>query len=187
MLAYIFWHIPKPEIRRSDYENGLVSFSRGLAQSACEGLKSADSFRISAVPWLDDRGGYEDWAIVDGAWVLEALNAMAVSGQMATPHSTVAQAMEIGHGGLYYHLWGDLEPQAADGAQWLSRPRGIDFRPILEKSTQEAMQPVSVWRRFMVLGPGWEFLILGRGSLLRIPQGWRAHNVSRSLVSPSPF
>jgi hypothetical protein len=184
MLAYLFWHVPKAEVERSEYESGLLSFSRGLARSGCEGLRCAHSFRISAMPWLDNREGYEDWTIVEGSGVLDTLNTVAVSGVMATPHARIAQSMEVGHGGLYYHLWGDAEVQTADGAQWLSRPRGIDFRPALEQITQSTEQLVSVWRRFMVLGPGLEFLVLGSHPLtLRIPPGWRAHGVRRRALA----
>ncbi|MBX6426586.1 MAG: hypothetical protein IRZ09_11770 [Variibacter sp.] len=187
MFAYLFWHTPKPDEDAADYEEGLAAFAQGLLECGCGGVKSAGSFRISAVPWLGDQAGYEDWVIVEGPGVLEALNTAAVSGAMAPLHARVAAAMNLGHGGLYYRLWGDLAPQAADAAQWLTRPRGIAFRPVLEEIARSAGQPVSVWRRFMVLGPGREFLVLGRHPLgLRIPQGWEAHGVRRSAVDSAP-
>ena len=31
MLAYIFWHAPKPTAARADYERDLVAFSRALS------------------------------------------------------------------------------------------------------------------------------------------------------------
>jgi hypothetical protein len=38
-------------------------------------------------------------------------------------------------------------------------------------------------RRLMVLGPRWEFVVLGDASLaLRIPDGWSAHRVTRTVV-----
>jgi hypothetical protein len=185
MLAYLFWHRRKPETPQPEYEAGLTAFARSLLRSGCAGVRSAGSFRISPVPWLDGRAGYEDWVIVDDSGVLERLNVAAVSGTMTTPHARVAQAMEVGHGGLYYHLWGELAPAAADAAQWLTRPRGIDFRPALESITAGAGQTVSVWRRFMVLGPGREFLVLGHRPLaLALPPGWEGHGVERSALAP---
>jgi len=186
MLAYLFWHTRKADARASEYEAGLAHFAQGLCRSGCAGLRSANSFCISAVPWLDNRDGYEDWVVVDGTRVLEELNITAVTGEMTVPHARVAQSMEAGHGGLYYHLWGDLDPHAADLSQWLWRPRGIEFRPVLERITQSAGQPVSVWRRFMVLGPGAEFLVLGNEPLaLPLPDGWTGHRVSRRALDPS--
>ncbi|HET7851084.1 MAG TPA: hypothetical protein VFL51_18705 [Pseudolabrys sp.] len=184
MFAYLFWHTPKPDVPAAGYEQDLAAFGKELLKCGCAGLRGTASFRISAVPWLDGQSGYEDWALVDGPGVLERLNTAAVSGAMAPLHGRVAEAMALGHGGLYQHLWGDLAPFAADAAQWLTRPRGIAFHPVLEEITRSAGQPVSVWRRFMVLGPGKEFLVLGRDPLrLQLPQAWEAHSVRRSTVA----
>jgi hypothetical protein len=183
VLAYLFWHTPKPTVARDDYEHNLVAFSRALSGLNCPGVRRITSFRISAVPWLDDTAGYEDWATIDGASALETLNEQAVAGPMAAVHGTVAQQMEVGYGGVYYHLWGDMDPHVAERAQWLSRPRGIAFRPVLDAISDTASGPVSIWRRFMVLGPGSEFVVLGDGTLeLRIPEGWASHPVTRTVV-----
>ena len=184
MLAYLFWHTPRPTVARSDYERDLLAFSRALADLHCPGVRRITSFRTSTVPWLDEPLGYEDWATIDGSCALETLNEQAVSGHMAALHGTVAQQMGVGYGGVYYHLWGNMDPHVAERAQWLSRPRGIEFRPVLEGISRTAAAPVSVWRRFMVLGPGLEFVILGDASLeLRIPDGWAAHRVTRTVLS----
>jgi len=43
-----------------------------------------------------------------------------------------------------------------------------------ERIAQSADEPVSVWRRFMVLGPGTEFVILGPAPLaLQLPDAGR--------------
>jgi hypothetical protein len=183
MFAYLFWHIPKPGVSVEAYEEDLGAFGRGLLGCGCPGLQSAASFRVSAVPWLGDQDGYEDWAIVDELSVLERLNVVAVSDAMAPLHGRVANAMGAGYGGLYYRLWGELAPQESDAAQWITRPRGITFGPVLREIADSAGQPVSVWRRFMVLGPGREFLMLGRQPLsLRLPPDWDAHTVRRSAL-----
>ncbi|MBN8920234.1 MAG: hypothetical protein J0H62_06000, partial [Rhizobiales bacterium] len=173
----------KPGVSVEAYEKDLGAFTRGLLNCGCPGLRSASSFRISAVPWLGDRDGYEDWAIVDELGVLERLNVAAVSGAMAPLHGRVADAMNAGHGGVYYRLWGELAPPDAGAAQWITRPRGVTYGPILQAIAESAGQPVSVWRRFMVLGPGREFLVLGETALsLRLPPDWAAHPVRRSTV-----
>lgn len=126
--------------------------------------------------------------LIDGAWALEELNAKAVVGSMEVLHAAIAREMDGGYGGLYCHLWGELRPHEADRAYWLSRPRGIEFRPALEQIAQSGGAPLAVWRRFMVLGPGTEFVILGRGlRALEVPDGWRVNVVERSaLASASP-
>jgi hypothetical protein len=59
---------------------------------------------------------------------------------------------------------------------------GIEFRPALERISQTTTVPVNVWRRFAVLGPGLEFVILGNASFeLRI----RMDGQLRGLRGPS--
>ena len=183
MLAYLFWHTPKEAKPRHRYERDLSEFYGALRQVGCPGVGRSDSFRISSLPWLDGQPGYEDWTLVDGAWALEDLNGRAAAGSMQRVHAAIAGDMDTGYGGLYYHLWGELRPHEAQWAYWLSRPRGIEFRPVLEKIAQSAGAPVAVWRRFMVLGPGTEFVILGRElRALEIPEDWRVNVVQRSAV-----
>ena len=184
MLAYVFWHTPSPKTSRETYEHNLLAFYEALERADCPGVKQAATARISSIPWSRDQGGYEDWAVIEGTWVLEGLNTKAVEGSMEAPHAQIAQLMESGNGGVYYHLWGELEPDRADVAQWLSRPRGIQFRPPLEKIAESAGAPVSVWRRFMVLGPGPEFIIFGSTPMnIQLPQGWHTHGVDRRVLS----
>ena len=184
MLAYVFWHARFEAISRESYESNLLAFYDALGRVNCPGVRHSATFRISSVPWSEGRGGHEDWTIIDGTWALEELNTKAVTGSISAAHSSIAKQMENGHGGLYYHLWGELEPHLVNRAQWLSRPRGIQFRPVLERITQSANTPISVWRRFMVLGPGAEFIIFGPAPLaLHIPAGWQTHAVDRTALS----
>lgn len=187
MLAYVFWHTCSPVASRERYERNLVAFYSALKRADCPGVRQAETSRITSVPWSYDEVGYEDWTIVEGSWALEALNARAVAGAMETPHSEVAQVMGDGNGGVYYYLWGDVEPHRADCALWLSRPRGIKFRAPLEKIAVSTGRQVSVWRRFMVLGPGPEFIVFGHAPLSpELPEGWQMHSVERALLLGSP-
>jgi hypothetical protein len=113
MLAYIFWHTPRPTVTRADYERDLLAFSLALSDLNCPGVRRITSFRTSTVPWLDDPSGYEDWATIDDSCALDTLNEQAVSGRMAALHGTVAQQMGVGYGGIYYHLWGYIDPHGA--------------------------------------------------------------------------
>jgi hypothetical protein len=186
-MAYVFWHTRSESIPQEAYEKNLLAFYDALIQVNCPGVGHSATFRVSSLPWSKEQHGYEDWTIVDGSWALEDLNTKAVAGPTAAAHSLIAQEMNSGHGGLYYHLWGGLEPHLADRAQWLSRPRGIQFRPALERIAQSANTTVSIWRRFMVLGPGAEFIIFGPAPLaIEIPAGWQTHAVDRTILTADP-
>lgn len=64
---------------------------------------------------------------------------------------------------------------------WLKRPRGIRYETPLKEIVDTATGPVSVWRKQMVLGPGYEFALLGPSTLtLRLPDGWNVHDVTRT-------
>jgi hypothetical protein len=60
MLAYLFWHTPRPTVARADYERDLLVFSRALSDLNCPGVRRITSFRASTVPWFDDPSGYEE-------------------------------------------------------------------------------------------------------------------------------
>lgn len=187
MMAYVFWHTRSEATPQEAYERNLSAFYDALGKLDCPGVKDSAAFRISSLPWMKEQRGYEDWAVIDGAWVLEDLNAKAVAGSMASVHASIARQMNQGNGGLYYHLSGDLEPRRANRAQWLTRPRGVQFRPALEEIERSAEISVSVWRRFMVLGPGPEFIVFGSGPLaLQLPAGWQMHPVDRTILPAAP-
>lgn len=186
MFAYVFWHRRSQTIPRETYEQNLLAFYGALGAIDCPGVKYAATARISSMPWSGEETGYEDWTVIDGPGVLVDLNTKAVEGSLEASHAHIAQPMEYGAGALYYHLWGGLEPRRANRAAWLTRPRGIQFRQPLEKIAGSAGAPVSVWRRFMVLGPGPEFIIFGSAPLnLEIPQDWQARGVDRAAL-PAP-
>ena len=39
MLAYLFWHTPRPTVARADYERDLLAFSRALSDLNCPGVR----------------------------------------------------------------------------------------------------------------------------------------------------
>ena len=187
MFAYVFWHTRSDAAPQETFEQNLLAFYDALKEVDCPGVHHTATFRISSLPWSKQQSGYEDWAVIEGPWVLEGLNQKAVQGSMERPHARIARLMDSGNGGIYYHLWGALEPHRANRAQWLTRPRGIQFRQPLNKITESAGVSVSVWRRFMVLGPGPEFIIFGSAPLiLQLADGWQAHGVDRVILPTRP-
>jgi hypothetical protein len=179
MLAYVFWHRPQPGIDGRQYEDAIVRFQDDLSRQPPPGFIAAASFRIDPVPWLGDQPGYEDWCFLEGSWAIDPLNAFAVAGHMQGSHDHIAAQMGEGHGGLYAHVFGDPSPAPESTIFWLTRPRGIQWRPLLEGIRARSPQG-NFWRRQMVLGPAAEFAVEVPGhSDLEAPSGWQARPVRR--------
>jgi hypothetical protein len=187
MLAYIFWHVPLSGISPSDYEAALLGFQHDLARRPPSGFASCAAYQISEVPWLDGRRGYEDWYFIDSSAALDALNEAAVAPRRRDAHGAIASKMDFGHGGLYRHVFGETQPFGAR-VVWLTRPRGIDYEPVLRRIAGGSAGFLSCWRRQMVLGPADEFAVIGTPSLtFAIPQGWRGRTVERRILAPPPI
>jgi hypothetical protein len=182
MLAYLFWHRPRIDADKAVYEKLLIEFHDRLSRCAPPGFVAAGSFAIGPVPWLGERPGYEDWCFMEGTWAMDPLNAAAISGATQSPHDGVAALMEEGHGGLYTQIWGEPAVPADSTITWLTRPRGIQWRPPLE-AVRSGMPKAQFWRRQMVLGPAPEFAITTEGEQHpSIPEGWTGFAVERSRL-----
>src|SRR5580765_1368085 len=97
MLAYVFWHWPRPDHAAAEYERGQLAFHRALAHAAPRGFLSSLTFRVSGTAaWLGGSPAYADWYLVDNSAALDPLNVAAVSGVCEAPHRQVAQAMAAG-------------------------------------------------------------------------------------------
>ena len=64
MLAYVFWHWPRPEIDRGQYLDHLTEFHRTLAANKPPGFQRSVVFRIQGANWLNTDGeAFEELAI----------------------------------------------------------------------------------------------------------------------------
>jgi hypothetical protein len=162
MLAYVFWHRPRAGVAAADYERRLCAFHRRL-------LAPSGSFRISSLPFAEG-DGYEDWYLVEGWADLGDLNAAAVSGVRRDPHDAVAEAADVGWGGVYALVRGDYRPPL--NAHWVSKPAGESYEVFLD-----TMPAPTVWQRQMVLGPAPEFCVVERRDAAP-----RASDASRTVV-----
>jgi hypothetical protein len=185
MLAYVFWHRPHQQVERSAYEAAIVRFQTALTRQPPPGLISAWSHRIEAVPWLGDQPGYEDWCLLQGSWAMDPLNGFAVAGAVQPPHDTLAAQMGFGAGGLYAHAFGEPCTAAESSALYLIRPRGIQYRPILEAACRATRGGnATAWRRQMVLGPAPEFCVeIPAGAKFPTPNDWQAREVRRTRLA----
>jgi hypothetical protein len=186
MLAYVFWHVPLAEVSTREYEAALLTFQADLANAPPSGFASCAAYRISEVPWLDRRQGYEDWYFVHSSAALDTLNEAAVKPKRWDVHAGIATKMETGRGGLYQHLHGEEQPRGGERVAWLTRPRGIRYDRPLQEIIDGSTGFLSSWRRQMVLGPGDEFVVIGTSRLaLSVPEGWQMRTVERTILAPA--
>jgi hypothetical protein len=148
MLAYLFWHRPRPDVDTARYEESLRRFHGSL-----DGVSA--SFRLARLPFAAT-DGYEDWYLVDDWQALGALNAAAVDSRHRTGHDSVADLAGDGWGGVYALVRGAAEPPG--GARWLAKPPGRSYEEFLG-----ALPTSTVWQRQLVLGPAPEFSVATDG------------------------
>jgi hypothetical protein len=183
VIAYVFWHRPLPQVERARYEAAIVRFQDELARHPPPGFIGAHSFAIEAVPWLSNQPGYEDWYLIEASWAMDPLNAFAVAGPVAGPHDSAAAQMDEGHGGIYAHAAGGSITAARSSAYWLTRPRGIQWRPALE-AVRIRVPQANVWRRQMVLGSAGEFVVeVPNDTEIEVPPHWTARRIKRTRLS----
>lgn len=185
MLAYVFWHWPRAEVDRSSYEAALAAFQRSLAAVAPEGFRTAVVFRIESAPWLgSSRGGYEEWYLVEGSFVLDPLNEAAVSPAVKDLHDRAAHAAAGGAAGLYRLRAGDPAIGTARFGVWISKPERTGYEAFyseLRRWTER--RSVSLWGRQLVLGPTPEFCLLSAEEQ-DLPSGLAERASAREIVWP---
>src|SRR2546423_12855170 len=87
MLAYVFWHWPRPDVDRASYEQDLRNFHRTLVTERPPGFQYSFVFRVGNAPWLPaNANAYEDWYVLDGSSALDAINEAAVSSRSKQAH-----------------------------------------------------------------------------------------------------
>jgi hypothetical protein len=184
LLAYIFWHHPRPDVDVAAYERALHDFHRALGESGAEGFVRSETFRVSGASWINDGGdAYADWYLVAGSFALDPLNEIAVSGARRPGHDEAAAWSARGAGGLYRLLEGEAELDAPVIERWLTKPRGTSYEEFYGWARPRAREGGELWRRQMVLGPAPEFCLLS-GSELRPPSGVELLEVRRSPLIP---
>jgi hypothetical protein len=166
VLAYVFWHRPRPHVAPAHYEAGLAAFHATLAASPPEGFRESLRLRTGAVPWLPGDGdAYEDWYLVEDWAALGRLNDAAVQGARRTPHDAVAAEASAGTAGIYRRMLGAPRPAGAR-ATWFAKPDGLAYADLGDQ-LDERLQGVdaSLWQRQMTLGPTPEFVLLADEAL----------------------
>jgi hypothetical protein len=178
MLAYVFWHWPRPDIERGQYLDHLTAFHRTLAANKPPGFQRSVVFRIHGANWLNTHGeAYEEWYLLDDSAAMDPLNDAAVSGVCEEPHNRVAREAADGTGGLYRLRAGAGDLADAKFATWLSKPTGVSYKDFYAR-----LEPgVTLWGRQMTLGPTREFCIHSHTPI----QASDSHELTRIYPLPS--
>lgn len=168
MLAYVFWHWPRPTADRSGYESLQRAFHAALAADPSPGFLRSFSHAIAGAPWATDGApAYEDWYLTDGSAALGPLNDAAISASRLAPHDAAAAGAAGGTAGLYTLRQG--APIARPGHEyWFAKPAGMRYDALfaaLAPAIQAAGKgegdggAAALWGRFMTLGPSPEFCL----------------------------
>lgn len=161
LLAYAFWHRPRPGVSRRAYERRLLAFQTSLKKHPPDGLIDALSFREEVSPWSKRRSTtYEDWYLVRDFRSLGSLNDGAVAKPSRRRHDEIAKDASNGAGGLYRLGRADLRLQDALFATWINKPPRTPYQTFLYGLAKLAGDgKTDLWQRQMVLGPAPEFCV----------------------------
>jgi hypothetical protein len=143
MLAYVFWHRPRPGVESEAHEEAQQAFHSSL------GVTSA-SFRVAELPFGGGESGYEDWYLVEHWQGLGDLNRAAVDPTRRPGHDRAASHSADGWGAIYALVRGPAT--IPDGVRWRHKPRGESSEGFIA-----SLPEATIWQRQMVLGPGPEF------------------------------
>ena len=162
MLAFVFWHSPRPGVDRAEYEQHLLGFQRTMTADAPEWFYVCSTHRLDTAPWLEGDPAYEDWYLVADFAALGELNEAAVEGARRAPHDQVAAQSGHGTGGVYARWFGHPAPDArVDGRhRWFAKPDGMAYEDLRAALVQLVPERAVVWRRQMTLGPTPEFCLV---------------------------
>ncbi len=181
MLAYIFWHWPRPGIASDEYVARQRAFHQALAARGPIALRASYIWRVTGAPWTPVSVAYEDWYLLESSAGLDALNAAAVSDSLREAHDAAASLSAGGMAALFTPAGPrvGVEP-ALDGslAQWFSRPEAIRYGALYQ---QLGPRLAHLWTRMLTLGPAPEFLLLG-DDIHALPLEWRAQITRRERV-----
>jgi hypothetical protein len=196
VLAYLSWHRPAPTVEAAAYERALEQFHRSLAHRAPSGFRGSATFHAAELPWLaaaeqaapEERGGYEDWYLLEDWAALGVLEEAAVSRGHVSAHDKIASLSGVSTGAVYRFLEGHAGMLETHVAVWVARSHGHEHAS-LSALLGDGMNPAvdGLWRRCLGLGPAPEFCLLASEAVAgvapsRLPKGWTAATVERRAL-----
>jgi hypothetical protein len=182
MLAYVFWHWPRPALAPEEYEDSLRAFHASLRRSLPAGMRGSSAWRVEGAAWVPAGKAYEDWYLLEDSSVLDTINRLVVSGETAGPHNAVAALAAGGTAGLY-RLVRPADGGGGTAALWFGKPSGFTYDQLYETLADGPLQvPTQLWQRILTLGPTPEFCLIGDEP--RLPHGWPSIVLRRSPFWP---
>lgn len=160
MLAYVFWHWPRPDVAPPDYERLQQRFHQTLAADAPAGFLRSGSAAIRGAPWANWAGAaYEDWYLVRDSAALDPLNEAAVAAARRGAHDQAAALAEGGTAGLFRLRLGSW-PEAPREHLWFAKPAGMGYGELWERLAPCVQEcGGALWGRQMTLGPSPELCL----------------------------
>lgn len=168
MMAYVFWHWPRPSVSPAEYEARQRAFHEALQAAPSAGFTRSFTHAFSGAPWTGPGLAYEDWYLIDDSAALDRLNDAAVSASRQGPHDQAAAVAAGGTAGIYALRMGEA-PTAPMLSYWFSKPEGLKYDALFA-----ALHPMvlgsraALWMRRMTLGPATEFCLQSK-ELLMLP------------------
>jgi hypothetical protein len=182
MLAYVFWHQPRPDVSVDEYESRLRAFHEDLQWAPPPGLRTSLTWQINGAVWLPEGSGYEDWYLLDDSAALDVLNERAVAGPLGRVHDAIAALATNGTAGLYQPRQAIEGKAKGRSAVWFSKPAGMSYDALdREIEALPGAAESELWRRMMTLGPTPEFCLLG-DDLPALSVAWAPIEVRRSAL-----
>jgi hypothetical protein len=159
VLAYVFWHWPRPGVSPDEYERIQQRFHAALRDAPPFGFLGSRSQAVAAVPGIS-LAAYEDWYLLENGTALDPLNEAAITASRQAPHDAAAAAAAGGTAGLYRLRLGAAGGSTPTAAAWFSKPDGMSYATLdAALGSIVDSQGGALWSRQMVLGPTPEFCL----------------------------
>lgn len=183
MLAYVFWHWPRPGIASDEYETRQRAFHAALAARGPSALQRSYIWRVTGPSWTPVTVAWEDWYLLDDSAGLDALNAAAVSDPLRAEHDSAAELADGGVAALYTPAGPRAgQPFSLEGryALWFHKPEHMRYSTLYQRLGDDLPR---LWMRMMVLGPAPEFCLM-TDDLHALDPEWRSQVTRREPVWP---
>lgn len=183
MLAYVFWHWPRPGIAYDDYDARQRVFHAALAERGPSALARSAVWRVTGPSWTPVSVAWEDWYLLEDSAGLDILNSAVMSDPLRDEHDAAASLASGGVAALYTPAGPRVgQPFEIDGhyACWFHKPQDMRYATLYQRIGPDAGR---LWTRMMVLGPAPELCML-TDTPNALSLEWRAHVTRRERVWP---
>jgi hypothetical protein len=183
MLAYVFWHWPRPGIASDEYEERQRVFHAALAARGPSSLLRSHVWRVTGPSWTPGAVAWEDWYLLADSAGLDALNSAAISDPIREEHDAMASLASGGAAALYTPAGPRAgKPLSLEGryALWFRKPEEIRYSQLYQRMGDDLPR---LWIRMMVLGPAPE-LCLMTDDTHALDSSWEAQLTRRERVWP---